>query len=78
MPVLLDQRGTVASAFGILGTPSAFEVDEAGRVAAPAAIGAPAIEGLIRAALKRPAAPKGVDVLHVGGRRQAAATGTAS
>jgi hypothetical protein len=78
MPVLLDQRGTVASACGILGTPSALEVDEAGRVAAPAAIGAPAIEGLIRAALKRPAAPNGVDVLHVGGRRQAPAAGTAS
>ncbi len=55
MPVLLDQAVRSANAFGILGTPSAVEMDATGRVAAPAAAGAPAIEGLIRAALKRPA-----------------------
>lgn len=53
--VLLDRDGRAASAFGILGTPSGVEVDATGRVAAPAAAGASAIEGLIRAALRRPA-----------------------
>lgn len=66
MPVLLDRDGIAASAFGIQGTPSAFAIDETGRVVAPVAIGAPSIEGLIRVALKRPAATNGIDVRHVG------------
>lgn len=66
MPVLLDREGKAASAFGIRGTPSAFAIDETGRVAAPVATGAPSIEGLIRVALKRPAATNGLEVRHVG------------
>jgi peroxiredoxin/uncharacterized membrane protein YphA (DoxX/SURF4 family) len=69
MPVLFDRDGTAAKAFGILGTPSAVEMDATGRVAAPAAAGAPAIEGLIRAALKRPAESSGLDVQHFGGKQ---------
>jgi peroxiredoxin len=53
LSVLLDPPSSVAAAFGITATPSAIEIDVAGRVSGPPAAGAPAIEGLIRAALKR-------------------------
>jgi hypothetical protein len=72
VPVLLDHDGSAAQAFGVSATPSAFLIDEAGRVEAPVAMGTPSIEGLIRAALKRPSGPIGLDIRHVGG----AAAGT--
>jgi uncharacterized membrane protein YphA (DoxX/SURF4 family)/peroxiredoxin len=77
MPVLFDRDGKAANAFGILGTPSAVEMDATGRVAAPSAAGAPAIEGLIRAALKRPAEARGLDVRHVSGKLKAPPAGVA-
>lgn len=78
MPVLLDQAGTVANAFGILGTPSAVEIDGTGRVEAPAAAGAPAIEALIRSALKRPTDTNRLDVRHVDGGLRAPSARVAS
>jgi peroxiredoxin len=78
MPVLFDRDGTAANAFGVQGTPSAFAIDETGRVGSPPAMGAPAIEGLIRAALKRPAPTSALEVRHVGGTQQAPAAGAAS
>jgi peroxiredoxin/uncharacterized membrane protein YphA (DoxX/SURF4 family) len=66
MPLLLDRLNKTSSAFAIVGTPSAVEVDESGHIAAPTAIGAPAIEGLIRASLKRSSA-HGVAVRHFNG-----------
>lgn len=53
--VLVDERATMNSAFRVPGTPSAVEIDASGRIASLQHPGAPAIEGLIRAALKRPA-----------------------
>jgi peroxiredoxin/uncharacterized membrane protein YphA (DoxX/SURF4 family) len=66
LPVLLDPDGSVSAAFGILATPSAVEIDAAGRVASPAAAGGPAIEGLIRAALKRRGVAAVLEVEQVG------------
>jgi len=66
MPVLLDQDGRVARAFGVHATPSAFVIDETGRVASPVAAGAPSIEGLIRVALKRRTDSNVLDIRHVG------------
>lgn len=60
VPLLLDRGSTAASAYGILGTPSGVEIDGSGAVASPPAAGAPAIEALIRASLKRPAADSDV------------------
>ena len=54
LPVLLDPDSDAATAVGVPGTPSALAVDRAGRVMMPMAVGAPSIEGLIRAVLKRP------------------------
>jgi uncharacterized membrane protein YphA (DoxX/SURF4 family)/peroxiredoxin len=71
IPVLLDRDGTVVKSFGVLGTPSAIEIDGTGRVAAPMAVGPPAIEGLIRAALERPAGVSGLEVRYVSGSRGA-------
>jgi peroxiredoxin len=73
IPLLLDSRNEAWSAFAVVGTPSAIEVDESGYVAAPTAMGAPAIEGLIRAALKRPAPTDGFGVHHSGGASRAVA-----
>jgi uncharacterized membrane protein YphA (DoxX/SURF4 family)/peroxiredoxin len=78
MPVFLDQAGDVAAAFGISATPSAVEIDAGGRVATRPAVGAPAIEGLIRAALKRPPDPTSLPVHHVGGKPPARTLGVAS
>lgn len=58
-PLLLDRDGAAVHAFGVEATPGAVEVDAARRVAAPTAVGAPAIEGLIRAALERPREGRG-------------------
>ena len=55
IPLLLDQDGAALRAFGVEGTPGAIEIDAIGRAASPMALGAPAIEGLIRAALEHPA-----------------------
>jgi peroxiredoxin/uncharacterized membrane protein YphA (DoxX/SURF4 family) len=78
MPMFLDEGAAAANAFGILGTPSAVEIDLAGQVAAPAAAGAVAIEGLIRAALKRPSEPSGIDVRDVSGKLSTPTAGVAS
>lgn len=67
IPLLLDEDGAAAGAFGVEGTPSAIELDASGRVAAPTALGGPAIEGLIRAALERPAGAPALEVRHVDG-----------
>ncbi|MGB9184659.1 MAG: TlpA disulfide reductase family protein [Solirubrobacteraceae bacterium] len=77
MPVLFDRDGTVSKAFGILGTPSAVEMDATGRVGTPPVAGAPAIEGLIRAALKRPAQASELDIRHVDGRLENRTAGVA-
>jgi hypothetical protein len=53
LPILLDPGGSASTDLRVLGTPSALEVDSDGRVLTPAAPGAPAVEGLIRAAVKR-------------------------
>jgi uncharacterized membrane protein YphA (DoxX/SURF4 family) len=71
IPLLLDPDGAVARAFGVEATPGAIEIDATGRIAAPAALGAPAVEGLIRAALERPAEPPDLEVRYVGGNRGA-------
>jgi hypothetical protein len=55
IPMLFDENGVAAKAFGIAATPSAIEVDGLGRVGSSAVAGGPAIEALIRSALKRPA-----------------------
>ncbi|MFL5864775.1 MAG: TlpA family protein disulfide reductase, partial [Solirubrobacteraceae bacterium] len=62
IPLLLDRDGAAVRAFGVEGTPSAVEVDALGRVASPTALGAAAIEGLIRAALEHPARVPGLEV----------------
>jgi uncharacterized membrane protein YphA (DoxX/SURF4 family) len=54
MPLMLDPENKAGGLNGILATPSAVELDTAGRVATVPVAGAPAIEALIRAALKRP------------------------
>lgn len=65
LPMLFDRDGSVTLSFGIMGTPSGIEVDTSGVVVSPPAGGAPAIEGLIRAALKRPTGPTRLDVRQV-------------
>ena len=55
LPVLLDPDSAAATAVGVHGTPSALAVDKAGRVMTMMAVGAPSIEAMIRAVLKRPA-----------------------
>jgi peroxiredoxin len=67
IPVLLDPDGSAAKSFGVEATPSAVEIDPAGRVAAAPSIGAPAIEGLVRAALNRPIHAQRLEVRYVGG-----------
>lgn len=78
VPLLLDPNGTAARSFGIQGTPSAVEIDTDGRLASPPAAGAPAIEALIRAALKRPTAESGLEVRHVSPASHIPARETAS
>jgi peroxiredoxin/uncharacterized membrane protein YphA (DoxX/SURF4 family) len=78
IPVLLDRENAAARAFGIGATPGAVEVDAARRVAAPTAIGAPAIEGLIRAALERPAQAQGLEPRSASGNVGARPAGAAS
>lgn len=67
IPVLIDGDGSAAKSFGVQATPSAIELDGTGRVLAPPAVGPPAIEGLIRAALDRPAEAPSLEVRHVSG-----------
>jgi uncharacterized membrane protein YphA (DoxX/SURF4 family) len=78
IPLLVDEDGAAAGAFGVEATPSAVEIDAMGRVAAPTALGAPAIEGLIRVALKRPRRATGLDVRYVVGDLGARSAGTAT
>jgi Methylamine utilisation protein MauE len=78
IPLLLDRDGAAVRAFGVEGTPSAVEVDALGRVASPTALGAPAIEGLIRAALERPAQAPGLELHHVKGGVGSRTTGAGS
>jgi uncharacterized membrane protein YphA (DoxX/SURF4 family)/peroxiredoxin len=66
LPVLLDPDGSVAAAFRVLATPSAVEIDASGLVGGPPAAGGPAIEGLIRAALKRRGAAAVLEVEQIG------------
>jgi peroxiredoxin len=73
MPLLLDRQNKASGAFAVMGTPSAVEIDDIGSVAAPTAMGAPAIEGLIRTALKRPSPPDGPEVRHFNGSSGAVA-----
>jgi hypothetical protein len=47
-PVVLDQGGTVMSAFGAGGTPMAVLVDAHGKLASELAVGAPAVLALAR------------------------------
>jgi uncharacterized membrane protein YphA (DoxX/SURF4 family)/thiol-disulfide isomerase/thioredoxin len=54
LSMLLDRGDGASRSFGVAGTPAGIEIDPSGAVAANMALGAPAIEGLIRAALKRP------------------------
>ncbi len=66
VPMLLDRGSRAAAAFGVSATPSAVELDESRTVASYPAAGGPAIEGLIRAALRRPrAAAVSLSVQHV-------------
>jgi peroxiredoxin len=51
--LLLSEGRTVAEAFGVGGTPSAVLIDSEGRIAGLPATGPPAIEALIRQALRR-------------------------
>jgi peroxiredoxin len=78
IPLLLDEDGAAAAAFGVEATPGAIEVDAAGRVAASTALGAPAIEGLIRAALERPAEAPSLEVRYVEGNLGARPAGAAT
>jgi peroxiredoxin/uncharacterized membrane protein YphA (DoxX/SURF4 family) len=55
VPLLLDTDGRISERFGVSGTPSGLELSPEGTVMSPPAPGSLAIEGLIRAALKRPA-----------------------
>jgi thiol-disulfide isomerase/thioredoxin len=45
-PVVLDQQFNAGRAFGVSGTPSAVLVDEEGKIASEAAVGAPAVLAL--------------------------------
>lgn len=65
MEMLLDPESSIARAFAISATPTAIEVDARGRVASPPVAGAPAIEAVIRAALKRPSAEEALQVTRV-------------
>ena len=47
-PVVLDQGGTVMSAFGANDTPMAVLVDAHGKIASELAVGAPAVLALAR------------------------------
>lgn len=67
LPILFDVDGSTAGAFGIVATPSAVEIDRGGHIAEPPAAGAPAIEALIRTAIRRPTAPVGAGALAVAG-----------
>jgi peroxiredoxin len=78
IPLLQDRDGAALRAFGVEGTPAAVEIDAAGRVAAPTALGQPAIEGLIRAALEHLAQRRGLELRHVEGSVGSRAAGTAS
>lgn len=67
VPLLLDPKGEAIRAFGILGTPGAVEVDSTGRLVTYPVAGAPAIEALIRASLKRPVDGPTLEVRQVAG-----------
>jgi thiol-disulfide isomerase/thioredoxin/uncharacterized membrane protein YphA (DoxX/SURF4 family) len=54
VPLLYDDGARAVEAFGVSATPGAVEIDPQGRVAVPPVAGAPAVEALIRAALRRP------------------------
>jgi thiol-disulfide isomerase/thioredoxin len=54
LPILHDAEEETTKAYGIRGTPAGVEIDASGAIATAPAMGGPAIEGLIRAALKRP------------------------
>lgn len=51
--VLIQRGSEVSDAYGIPGTPSAVLVSPTGAIASPPAVGAPAIEALIRVTLQR-------------------------
>ena len=46
-PILLDQSFQTARRFGVTGTPSAIRIDDAGRIDAPVALGAPGVLALL-------------------------------
>jgi hypothetical protein len=50
--MLFERAGKTSSAYGVRGTPSAVLVDVEGRIASRPAAGAPAIEALVRTALR--------------------------
>ncbi len=78
IPLLLDEDGAALRAFGVEGTPGAIEIDAVGRAASPTALGAPAIEGLIRAALEHPAEALGLELRYVNGGVGSRPAGAAS
>jgi hypothetical protein len=49
-PILVDEDGATATAFGSHGTPSAFLIDAEGRIAADVAVGADEVLALLRRA----------------------------
>ncbi|OAI38744.1 hypothetical protein AYO39_00775 [Actinobacteria bacterium SCGC AG-212-D09] len=65
IPLLQDPDGAASRAFRVEATPAAVEIDALGRVAGPTALGQPAIEGLIRAALEHPAGRQPLEIRHV-------------
>lgn len=64
---LVEDDRTVAQRYQVRGTPTAIAIGRDGRIAAPPALGAPAIEALVRATLRQPqaeqAAPSAVPAL---------------
>ncbi|HEX4466108.1 MAG TPA: TlpA disulfide reductase family protein [Solirubrobacteraceae bacterium] len=64
-PMLLDLDGTAGRAFNVPATPSGIEVDADGAISSVPASGGPAIEALIRSALKRTSSSFALDVRHV-------------
>jgi len=64
-PMLLDLDGTASRMFNVPATPSGIEVDADGAISSVPASGGPAIEALIRSALKRSSSSFALDVRHV-------------